>query len=61
MAIKDDIKEVKEETKSLEKQVKEHSLVWEIIHDLKVENKVIKALLGLSIISNIFIVLLMRG
>ena len=39
---------------------KEQSLASEILHDLKVENKTIKVLLGLSIIANIIIVLLLK-
>lgn len=61
MSLKDDIKDVQKETENLEKQVKEHSLAWDILHDLKVENKTLKILLGLSIIANIVIVVLMRG
>jgi hypothetical protein len=36
------------------------SIASEILHDLKVENKTIKILLGLSIIANIIIVLLLK-
>jgi len=38
----------------------EQSLASEILHDLKVENKTTKVLLGLSIIANIIIVLLLK-
>lgn len=38
----------------------EQSLASEILHDLKAENKIIKVLLGLSIIANIIIVLLLK-
>lgn len=61
MSLKDDIKDVQKETENLEQQVKEHSLAWDILHDLKKENMTIKILLGLSIIANIVIVVLMRG
>lgn len=36
------------------------SIASEVLHDLKVENKTIKILLGLSIIANIIIVLLLK-
>lgn len=38
----------------------ERSIASEILHDLKVENKTIKILLGLSIIVNVIIVLLLK-
>ena len=38
----------------------ERSIASEILHDLKVENKTIKILLGLSIIVNAIIVLLLK-
>ena len=38
----------------------EKSLASEIIHDLKIENKTIKVLLGLSIIANIVIALILK-
>jgi hypothetical protein len=38
----------------------EPSIAKEILHDLKVENKTIKVLLGLSIIANIIIILLLK-
>lgn len=57
MSLKDDVQDLKEETKEVKQ---EHSLAWEIIHDLKVENKTIKILLGLSIITNIVIAILLK-
>lgn len=60
MKLKDEVKEIQEETKEIEQQVNNHSLAWNIIHDLKIENKTIKILLGLSIIANIVIVLLLK-
>ena len=44
----------------MKKQEQEHSLAWEISHDLKVENKAIKVLLGLSIITNIMLLILLK-
>ena len=38
----------------------EHSIAWEITHDLKVQNKIITGLLGLSIISNIVLILVLK-
>ena len=58
MSLKDDIKDVQEETKDLEKQVKEHSLAWEMLHDYKKENITLKVLLGLSIIVNVLIAII---
>ena len=60
MKLKDEVKEIQEETNEIEQQVNNHSLAWNIIHDLKIENKTIKILLGLSIIANIVIVLLLK-
>lgn len=57
MSLKDDVKDLKEETKEVKQ---EHSIAWEIIHDLKVENKTIKILLGLSIITNVVIAILLK-
>ena len=37
---------------------KEPSLASEIIHDLKVENKTIKVLLGISILVNVLIAII---
>lgn len=37
---------------------KEPSLAMEIIHDLKVENKTIKVLLGISILVNVLIAII---
>lgn len=58
MSLKDDIKDVQDETNDIKKQVKEHSLAWEIIHDLKVENNTIKVLLGISILVNVLIAII---
>lgn len=58
MSIKDDIKDVQEETNDIKQQVKDHSLAWEIIHDLKVENTTIKVLLGISILVNVLIAII---
>ena len=38
----------------------EHSIAWEITHDLKVQNKIITGLLGLSIISKIVLILVLK-
>lgn len=38
----------------------EQNIAMEILHFLKVENRTIKILLGLSIIANIIIVLLLK-
>lgn len=37
-----------------------HSLAWEITSDYKRENKILKALLGLSIIANVIIALILK-
>ena len=37
-----------------------HSIAWEILSDLKKENKILKALLGLSIIANVIIALILK-
>jgi len=58
MSLKDDIKDVQDETNDIKKQVKDHSLAWEIIHDLKVENNTIKVLLGISILVNVLIAII---
>lgn len=50
----------KEEQNKRQLKNKKHSLSWEIIRDLKKENKTIKVLLGLSILSNIIIVLMLK-
>ena len=42
------------------KEKQEHSIAWEITHDLKVQNKVITGLLGLSIITNIMLLILLK-
>lgn len=55
MSLKDDIKDVQEDTKKLQEQVNEHSLTWEMLHDYKVENITLKVLLGLSIIASVLI------
>lgn len=47
MSIKEDIKEVKE-----------HSLAWEMLHDYKMENITLKVLLGISIIVNVLIAII---
>lgn len=52
MSLKDDIKDVQEETKDLKKQVKEHSLALELLHELKKENTTLKVLLSISILIN---------
>lgn len=61
MSIKDDVKDVKTETKNLKDKVYQQSLASEILHDLKIENKTIKILLGISIAVNVLIVVLLRG
>jgi hypothetical protein len=58
MGIREDIKEVQEETNNLEKEVYKSSFAMEILHDQKVENTTIKILLGISILVNIVIVVL---
>ena len=58
MRLKDDLKDVQDETNDIKKQVKDHSLAWEIIHDLKVENNTIKVLLGISILVNVLIAII---
>lgn len=60
MGIREDIKEVQEETNNLEKEVSKRSLAMEILHDQKVENTTIKILLGISILVNIVIVVLLK-
>ena len=58
MSLKDDVKDVQKETKAIKKKVQDHSLAWEIIHDLKVENTTIKVLLGISILVNVLIAII---
>lgn len=58
MSLKDDIKDVQNETKDVKEQVKEHSLAMEILHDLKVENMTLKILLGISILVNVLIAII---
>jgi hypothetical protein len=60
MGIREDIKEVQEETNNLEKEVYKRSFAMEILHDQKVENTTIKILLGISILVNIVIVVLLK-
>lgn len=60
MGIREDIKEVQEETNNLENEVYKRSLAMEILHDQKVENTTIKILLGISILVNIVIVVLLK-
>jgi len=60
MGIRENIKEVQEETNSLENEVYKRSLAMEILHDQKVENTTIKILLGISILVNIVIVVLLK-
>jgi hypothetical protein len=60
MGIREDIKEVQEETNNLEKEVYKSSFAMEILHDQKVENTTIKILLGISILVNIVIVVLLK-
>lgn len=58
MSLKDDIKDVQEETKNLEKEINNNSLALDILHDLKQENKALKVLLGLSILVNVLIAII---
>ena len=60
MGIREDIKEVQEETNNLEKEVYKSCFAMEILHDQKVENTTIKILLGISILVNIVIVVLLK-
>lgn len=55
MSLKQDLKDVQEETSNIKQQVKEHSLAWEILHDYKKENTTLKVLLGISILVNVLI------
>ena len=55
MSLKDDVKDLKEETKEVKQ---EHSIAWEIIHDLKIENTTLKVLLGISILVNVLIAII---
>lgn len=57
MNIKDDVIELKEEVKKMQEQNK--SLASEILGDLKRENKILKVLLGISIIVNVLIALIL--
>lgn len=50
MSFKEDINDVAEELKEIKQ---EHSIAYVILQELKKENKIIKILLGLSIIANI--------
>lgn len=58
MSLKNDIKDVQEETKNLEKEINNNSLALDILHDLKQENKALKVLLGLSILVNVLIAII---
>lgn len=60
MSLRDDIKDVQEETENIEQEVHKNSIAMEILHDQKVENTTIKVLLGISILVNIVIVLLLK-
>jgi hypothetical protein len=60
MSLRDDIKDVQEETENIEQEVHKNSIAMEILHDQKVENTTIKILLGISILVNIVIVLLLK-
>ena len=58
MSLKEDIKEVKDEAKKINKANRGFAL--EILHEYKVENKTLKILLAISILSNIIIALLLK-
>lgn len=58
MSLKDDIKDVQDETNDIKKQVKERSLAMEILHDYKVQNNTLKILLGISILVNVLIAII---
>lgn len=58
MSLKDDIKDVQDETNDIKKRVKERSLAMEILHDYKVQNNTLKILLGISILVNVLIAII---
>lgn len=58
MSLKNDIKDVQDETNDIKKQVKERSLAMEILHDYKVQNNTLKILLGISILVNVLIAII---
>lgn len=56
--IKDDVKEMQKETKSIRDKVNNQSLASEILHDYKRDKQILTALLLVSILVNIVIVVI---